>query len=348
MFNTLLVGSGKPEIIINDLFSDDNNRFDYYFAKRDLDFAYRNNKHVRLHSFLTKNACEQLFVGMEKDEILQVLETYVKNTIKFVKEYNDSHKLQDGTPVINAIDLFNELVSFNENKDGEYENIWETNYGIKIEDICKVYNEAIKENKPDGVSYLYNEPFLENSKRRAKVLENLKIIDETSPGLIDTLGSQMHITVGENPNKIKECFEDFKSLQERTGKHIQITEFDMSIGTGQMPRVISLDGSNPDFSISDVYEVKQKSIDLISSIINESGVVLDGISYWSLTDEIDCNLERVRTHYLSNGSITDISQIPTACGGLIPTHKKLIKKNEQNQGIDDSRESSTKSEIHSK
>ena len=77
----------------------------------------------------------------------------------------------------------------------------------------------------------------------------------------------MHITIGEDPNKIKRCFEDFKSLQERTGKHIQITEFDMSIGKTQMPRVISLNGSNPEFSIGDVYEVKQQSIDLISTIM---------------------------------------------------------------------------------
>ena len=331
MFNTLLVGSGKPEIIINNLLSDDSeNRFDYYFAKRDLDFAFRNNKHIRFHSLLTKNACEQLFTGMEKKDILQVLAAYVKRIVDFVNEYNESHKLQDGTPVINAIDLFNELVSFDKNENGEYENIWESKYGITIDDICSVFSYA-KDHKPEGVNYLYNEPFLEDDKRRAKVKETLEKIDAKSPGLIDTLGSQMHITIGEDPNKIKRCFEDFKSLQERTGKHIQITEFDMSIGKTQMPRVISLNGSNPEFSIGDVYEVKQQSIDLISTIINESGVILDGISYWSLTDGIDCNLERIRSNYLSNGIITDINQIPTACGGLFPTHKELKKEQEYQQ-----------------
>ena len=30
----------------------------------------------------------------------------------------------------------------------------------------------------------------------------------------------------------------------------------------------------------------------------------------------------------TDGSITDIHQIPTACGGLFPTHKKLIKQQE--------------------
>lgn len=55
---------------------------------------------------------------------------------------------------------------------------------------------------------------------------------------------------------------------------------------------------------------------------------LDGISYWSLTDGIDCNLERIRTNYLLDESITDIKQIPTVCGGLFPTYKKFVKQQE--------------------
>ena len=120
-------------------------------------------------------------------------------------------------------------------------------------------------------------------------------------------------------------FEDFRNLQERTRKHIQITEFDMSLGRTQIPRVF---GNNPEVTLEQVYEYKHQKIGEISSIISESGVHLDGISYWSLTDGIDCNLERVRSNYLADGSITDIHQIPSACGGLFPTHKKLIKKQE--------------------
>ena len=192
-FNTLLIGSGKPEVVINEFFDEDNQeRFDFYFAKNDLDFALKNNKHIRFHSLLTKGATESLFTGKSKEEILKTLTFYVKSTIDFINEYNSTHRLADGTPVINAVDLFNEIVSFNKNKQGQYENIWESRYGITIQDLCNVFEYA-KTHKPEGVSYLYNEPFLEDSERRKKVVEVLQSINSTSNGLIDTLGSQMHI-----------------------------------------------------------------------------------------------------------------------------------------------------------
>lgn len=316
MFDTLLIGSGKPEIVINNLLSDDNkDKFDFYFAERDLDFALKNNKHVRLHSFLTKNACEQLFVGNTKIEILQTLTDYVKASVDFVNNYNSTHRLKDGTPVINAIDLFNELISFDKNEKGGYENIWETKYGITIEDICGVFSYA-REHKPDRVSYLYNEPFLEDTERRKKVIEILQQINSTSNGLIDTLGSQTHITFRTSNEQIQSCFNDFKALQETHGLNVQITEFDLSLGESETLRTI---GDNPEFSYEQVYDIKKQRLGEISSIINNSGVRLSGISYWSLTDKIDCNLERVRTNLLNKGIITNIHQVPTVCGGLMPT-----------------------------
>lgn len=321
LFNTLLVGSLKPEVVINDLFSEDSQeRFDFYFAKRDLDFARRNNKHIRLHSLLTKGASESLFVGRTKEEILETLTNYVKATINFVNEYNSTHKLLDGTTVvINSIDLFNEIVSFDKNAKGEYENIWETKYGISIQDICSIFEYA-KEHKPEGVSYLYNEPFLEDTERRKKVFEVLQSINSTSNGLIDTLGSQMHITFGTSNEQIQECFRDFKFLQDTQGMNIQITEFDLSLNERETLKTI---GDTPQFSYEQVYAMKRERIDSISSIINNSGVRLTGVSYWSLTDNIDCNLERVRTNLLKKGIINDISQVPTVCGGLMLTFRQF-------------------------
>lgn len=321
IFDTFLVGSGKPEIVINDLFDKDNkDYFDFYFAERDLNFAQRSNKHVRFHSLLTKGACENLFNGRTREDVLESLAAYVKATIDFVNEYNSNHKLKDGTPVINSIDLFNEIVSFNRNSHGEYENIWESKYGITIQDICDVFAYA-KEYKPEGVSYLYNEPFLEDTERRKKVLQVLQSINSVSEGLIDTLGSQMHITFGTSDEKIKEMFEDFKSLQDNQGMSIQITEFDLSLSEREVLKVI---GDRPQFSYEQVYTFKKERIDSISSIINNSGIKLDGVSYWSLTDNIDCNLERVRTNLLSKGMISGIEQVPTVCGGLIPTSEQYV------------------------
>ena len=143
----------------------------------------------------------------------------------------------------------------------------------------------------------------------------------------------MHITIGEDYSKIERCFNDLKALQDRTGKKIQITEFDMSLGSKEIQRVF---GENADVSLEQVYDIKKERISNISKIINDSGVILSGVSYWSLTDGIDCNLERVRTNALENNQISDLSQIPTACGGLIPTHKKLLDKKYESEKSADS------------
>lgn len=340
-FNSMLIGSGRIYNVVNDLYNENNpdKRFDFYFAKRDLDFAYRNGKQVRYHSLLVKDGMESLFVGKSKEEILEIIKDYVKESIDFINDYNQNHRLNvngEDIPLINAVDLFNEIVSFKRNANGEYYNIWESKYGITMDELLPAFDYALQ-HKPDGISFLYNEPFLEDDEIRKKVLEVLEEIDSKRPGLIDTLGSQMHITIGEDENKIRHCFEDFIILQERTGKKIQITEFDMSLGRTQIPRLF---GNNPDVTLEQVYAYKHQKIREISDIIKESGVRLDGISYWSLTDGIDCNLERIRTNYLLDESITDIKQIPTVCGGLFPTHKKLIKQHEyvssETQNLDDS------------
>ena len=101
----------------------------------------------------------------------------------------------------------------------------------------------------------------------------------------------------------------------------------MSLGKNDVPREFE---AAADVTLEQVYEEKGKKIEEISDIINSSGVRLSGISYWSLTDGIDCNLERLRSNALANHQISDVKQIPTACGGLIPTHKEMIKKIEIN------------------
>jgi GH35 family endo-1,4-beta-xylanase len=326
-FNTMLIGSGRISSVVNDFYDMDNpsNRFDFYHAKRDLDFAFRNKKQVRFHSLLVKEDASKLFDGKSKDEILQIIKDYVKESIDFVSEYNDTHQIEvngQKAPIINSIDLFNELVSFEKNKDGEYFNFWEEKYGISMHEILSAFEYA-KTNKPDGVKYLYNEPFLEDTDRRKKVFETLDTIDTIMPGLIDTLGSQMHITFRTTDEEILDCYKDFKTLQDTKDKGIQITEFDLSLGKSEIQRVF---GENPDISLEQAYQYKDNRIESISNTISQSGVKLDGISYWSLTDGIDFNLERHRTKALQDDDIKSTGEIPTACGGLFPTHKKLIKQ----------------------
>ena len=333
IFNSMLIDSGKIYKIINKYDTNKETKHDFYFAKRDLDFAYKNGKQVRFHSLFVKED-GKIFDGKSKEEIMDIIKEYVKQSIDFIKNYNSSHKININgkeEPVINAVDLFNEIVSFDKNEQGEYYNIWEQKYGIIMPELMSCFEYALV-NKPEGVNYLYNEPFLEDDQRRQKVFGTLA---QTTPGLIDTLGSQMHITITQDIDSIKRCFADFKRLQDN-GMQIQITEFDMCLGRHDVPRVF---GPNADISLEIVYQEKDKKISEISSVIRESGVRLSGISYWSLTDGIDCNLERIRSNALANHEISNVNEIPTVCGGLLPTHKKLIKNKELNQMLSDSNQS---------
>lgn len=341
LFNSMLIGSGKIYKVINKYDTNKDTKYDFYFAKRDLDFAYKNGKQVRFHSLLVKDD-GKIFNEKSKEEIMDIIKEYVKQSIDFINDYNSSHKININDKeeaVINAVDLFNEIVSFDKNEKGEYYNIWKQKYGISLPELMSCFEYALV-NKPEGVNYLYNEPFLEDDQRRQKVFETLA---QTTPGLIDTLGSQMHITITQDIDSIRRCFADFKKLQESTEKKIQITEFDMCLGRSDVPRVF---GPNADISLERVYQEKDKKISEISSAINESGVKLSGVSYWSLTDGIDCNLERIRSNALSNHQISNVNEIPTVCGGLIPTHKKIVKNNELNQMVSNSNQSNVQSGMH--
>ena len=357
MFNSMIIGSGKIYKIMNKYEKKLENKFDPYFAKRDLDFAYKNGKQVRFHSLLVKDD-GKLFDGKSKEEIMNIIKEHVKKSIDFINEYNSNHKViinGKEEPVINAIDLFNEIVSFDpmiyddatkqwcpykkingefkvvidESKKmyrdllpgevPEYKNIWNIKYGISMPELMSCFEYALV-NKPEGVSYLYNEPFLENDQRRNKVFETLSQI---TPGLIDTLGSQMHITITHDIDSIRICFNDFKRLQDN-GMKIQITEFDMCLGQSDS-RIYR---TNDDDLLDSVYQEKADKIIEISNVIRESGVRLSGISYWSLTDGIDCNLERIRSNALTDHKISNVSEIPTVCGGLFPTYKKVVKNNQ--------------------
>ena len=321
MFNSMIIGSGKIYKIMNKYEKNLDDKFDPYFAKRDLDFAYKNGKQVRFHSLLVKDD-GKIFDGKSKEEITDIIKEHVKKSIDFINEYNSNHKVViNGVeePVINAVDLFNEIVSFDKNEQGQYYNIWEQKYGISMPELMSCFEYALA-NKPNGVSYLYNEPFLEDDLRRQKVFETLS---QTTPGLIDTLGSQMHITITQDIDSIKRCFADFKKLQDN-GMKIQITEFDMCLGRSDVPRVF---GPKADIPLERVYLEKDKKITEISNVVRESGVILSGISYWSLTDGIDSNLERIRSNALANKQISNVSEIPTVCGGLFPTYKKYLKNN---------------------
>jgi len=297
--NTILIGSGRYYNVTKAMYSEQvpgMTKYDFYHAQRELDFCEKNGMHARYHTLLDRHtALEGRFTGKSKQEVLSELQQYVAQSIKFINEYNAKHKI-DGKGVISSVDLFNEIISF----DPPYQNIWEEQYGIKLDELLGVFQCALAD-KPEGVTYVYNEPFLEDKDRRETVLALLGQIQRLAPGLIDTIGTQMHIEIDKREETIQnigECFADLKKLQE-IGIGTQITEFDMCL-----PERFMFDEQgniNQTYTPEYILDYKAKRMAQIARTIAETGIELEGITYWSISDTLDHNLERTnRKTYQQN------------------------------------------------
>lgn len=312
--NTILIGAGRYYDVRKKLYNEHMSyieKYDFYYAKRGLDFAYKNKMYARYHTLLDKQTMEDHLIGKPKEDVLKELQEYVKQSIDFISKYNEEHRI-DGKGVIRSVDLFNEIISFNE----PYRNMWQELYGISNDELVNIYQYA-KDNKPEGVTYVYNEPFLENSERRQAVIDELSQINELSPGLIDTIGNQMHIEMTQNIDDIKRCFENLKKL-EQLGIGTQITEFDMCLPEKYMfnengkvrseKELVDIINTKSDIKVGSMAELKKMKTDEISKAVEETGIQLDGITYWSINDTLDHNLERTNRKTYENGLKRDIAQ----------------------------------------
>ena len=315
--NTILIGAGRYYDVTKKMYDEhvpDMGKYDFYYAQRGLNFGYKNGMHVRYHSLLDKQTMEEHLVGKQKEDVLVELQEYVKKSIDFISKYNEAHKI-NGRGTICSVDLFNEIISF----DKPYRNMWQELYGISNKELVSIFHYAL-ENKPDGVTYVYNEPFLENSERRQVVIEQLSQINELAPGLIDTIGTQMHIEMTQNIDDIRRCFEDLKRLGQ-LGIGTQITEFDMCLPERFMfdekgkirseqglVELINNKMSESGITIGSIAEFKSMRMDEISKAIGETGIQLDGITYWSISDTLDHNLERTNRKTYEQGLRREIAQ----------------------------------------
>lgn len=334
-YNTILVASGRYYNVTKKMYDEqipDMKKYDFYYPQRELDFCYKNGMHARYHTLLDKQTMEEHFIGKPKEEVLEELQKYVKQSVDFISQYNEKHKI-DGSGVITSVDLFNEMISF----DPPYRNMWEEVHGISNEELVGVFQYAL-ENKPEGITYVYNEPFLENSQRREVVLKQLEQINSLCPGLIDTIGTQMHIEMNQNSDDIRKCFEDLK----KSGFNIQITEFDMCIPERYMfdqngkelseQDIIKHINKNTDMEINSIAEYKKMKINEVSRAIEETNVPLEGITYWSISDTLDHNLERTNRKTFEQGLPRDVAT--TRYSGLYSNFNKekemsTKKQNEQ-------------------
>lgn len=275
--NTVLLGNARYYDVVNS-FSDDKHpnleKYDFYHIKRGLDFCKKNGLQARYHTLLDKETLDKHIAGNDKKTVLKNLNEYVKNSIDFINKYN-----KENGDVIKSVDLFNEIISF----EPPYINRWEQEYGISTQELIECFKYAA-ENKPNEVTYVYNEPFLENKQRRNSVISLLEKMKKLSPNLIDTLGSQMHLETSQDITEIKNCFEDFNKLQ-KEGFNIQITEFDMCLPEKE---IFNKDGTLRKITGDN----KKEKISEIVDTIKKSEVKLEGVTYWSISDTLDHNLER--------------------------------------------------------
>ena len=309
--NTILIGAGRYYDITKKMYDEqipNMEKYDFYYAKRGLNFCHRNGMNARYHTLLDKQTMEEHLIGKSKKEVLKELQAYVKQSIDFISEYNNTHKI-DGKGVISSVDLFNEIISF----DKPYRNMWQELYDISNEELVSAFQYA-QENKPEGITYVYNEPFLENSERRKTVLEQLKQINKLSPGLIDTIGTQMHIEMTQDIESIRQCFDDLK----RAGVKVQITEFDMCLPERFMfdengkvrseKELVELINSRSDITIESIAKFKEMRMKEISKAIEETGIQLEGVTYWSISDTLDHNLERTNRKTFEQGLQRDVAR----------------------------------------
>lgn len=321
-YNTVLVASGRYYDVTKKMYDEqipNMGKYDFYYAQRGLDFCHKNGMHARYHTLLDKQTREEHLIGRSK-EVLKELQEYVKHSIDFISKYNEEHKI-DGKGVITSVDLFNEIISF----DPPYRNIWEKPDGISNEELVGIFQYAL-ENKPEGVTYVYNEPFLENPERRQAVLKQLEQINSLCPGLIDTIGTQMHIELTQNPEEVRKCFEDLKKV----GVNIQITEFDMCLPERFMfdkngkalleSEILDFINQKTGMTLGSIAELKKIRMNEISKAIEETGVSLEGITYWSISDTLDHNLERTNKKTIEQGLQRDIAT--TRYAGLYSNFSK--------------------------
>ena len=333
--NTILVASGRYYDVTKKLYDEEVQgieKYDFYHVKRGLDFCYKNGKYARYHTLLDKQTMEKHLIGKPKKVVLKELKDYVKESIDFINKYNEGHKI-GGKGVITSVDLFNEIISF----DRPYKNMWNELYDISTEELIGVFQYAL-DNKPKDVTYVYNEPFLENPDRRKAVIEQLKEINNIAPGLIDTIGTQMHIEMSQSAEEVQKCFEELKELSE-LGITTQITEFDMCLPEkfsfddgrarkeSELVELFNTRLSNAGISISSIEELKKMKMNNIIQAIKNSNIQLDGITYWSVSDTLDHNLQRTNSKTIENGLRREIihTRFSGLYSGLEETKKKSLQ-----------------------
>lgn len=314
------------------------NVFDPYSTNKALQYCISHDKHMRYHAIFDQNHVEQLLKqgkGMQDhDQILAEMKLFVQNTMQYIEQNN--MQLSNGSMLINEVEIFNELVEKNKkNKNEPYQVIWEKYFGITLEELVASFDNI---KKPSGVEFMYNETTLtESAFKRQKVEEVLDRIIMINPNLIDRFGDQMHLS-DENVmteidrNNLQETARMIRKIQDKKiyiGKkerHIktECTEHDFHFGKLFLENIDKLKQNNQSV---DLWCIKRKMQNYISSTYISNGVNFDRSTYWTLFGKNDHNLVRANRSIVRdnceriNNSKKEKPLITTMRAGLVPEGK---------------------------
>lgn len=302
-----------------------NGKFNPYHIRRSLDFCKNHNIHARYHSLLSQETLNN-FSENNKEEIKAKLHQYILESINYINAYNAENNLEDGMPLINAIDIFDELINLKKDKSSSvgYYNIWE-NKGLTIEDLVDILSPAI-ENKDPKIAYIYNETFVETPEKRRIQLNLATQIQNLAPTLIDTFGTKMHISTEHKTKTIENTLSDLKRFSDETGIKLAITEFAMYVPEKTLNYLTSL-GLTKKETTNIANHIKQTKLATISEIAKKLAIDFDEISYWSATDSMDHDKKSQGANTLYGG-LFGRSLEPKGVEEVIDYTPKLIRPEE--------------------
>ena len=213
--------------------------------------------------------------------------------------------------------------------------IWEKYFGITLEELVACFDNI---KKPSGVEFMYNETTLtESAFKRKKVEEILDRIIMVNPNLIDRFGDQMHLSdenimTKTDRNNLQETAQMIKRIQDKKiyvakkEKHIktECTEHDFHFSKLFLEKIDKLkqNGQNVD-----LWYVKRKMQDYISSTYISNNVNFERSTYWTLFGKNDHNLVRANRSIVMDNqervkkSKKEKSLITTMFAGLVPDGK---------------------------
>lgn len=313
-------------------------KFDPYFTNKALQYCASHDVHMRYHAIFDQNHVEQLLKQgkgkQDHDQILAKMKLFVQTSMQYIEQNN--RQLSNGSMLINEVEIFNELVERNkENRNEPYQMIWEKYFGITLEELVACFDNI---KKPSGVEFMYNETTLtESAFKRKKVEEILDRIIMVNPNLIDRFGDQMHLSdenimTKTDRNNLQETAQMIKRIQDKKiyvakkEKHIktECTEHDFHFSKLFLEKIDKLkqNGQNVD-----LWYVKRKMQDYISSTYISNNVNFERSTYWTLFGKNDHNLVRANRSIVMDNqervkkSKKEKSLITTMFAGLVPDGK---------------------------